>query len=321
MTISFFDIEKSETYIFKDRVKRHRLLFNNESLTLEAAKKNTKTEILYVRSLSQVTADILRELPKLEFIATRSTGFDNIDLDYCKKKGITVSNVPSYANNSVAENTFLLMLALSHKLMPAVSQTKSGHFDMRDLRGFEIMGKTLGVIGLGNIGSRVVEIAKGFDMKVLVTTKHPSPERAKKHQVKFVDLPILLKKSDIITLHVPLTDETYHMINKKNIGLMKKGSLLINTSRGAVVETEEVILALEKGVLAGSGLDVLEDESIFSSGNQNNHPLYRKLLDKKNVIITPHNAYNSHEAIQTILTISAENINAYLEGKPINRVI
>lgn len=316
MIISFFDVEKSEQPIFEKAISGHKLLFHQDSLTEKKAAENNQTEILYVRSLSIVSSAILKNLPKLKFIASRSTGVDHIDLNYCRQRGVVVSHVPAYATNSVAEHTMMLILSLAHKMLPSIQQLRLGHFHAEDLRGSELIGKTLGVIGLGNIGSRVVEIAKGFGMKILATTKHPSKARAEKHQLKFVELKKLLRECDIVTLHVPLTDETYHLINKNNIILMKKGSLLINTARGAVVDTKALIWALDKGIIKGAGLDVLEGEE--------NPKIWRKsykLFKEKNVIITPHNGYNSMEAIRTILDISALNIKAYLKGKPIHRVV
>lgn len=322
MNISFFDIENSERSIFTSAIHGHTLLFYRESLTKRNIAVAQDADALYIRSFSILTKDILSQLPKLKFITTRSTGYDNIDVSYCREKGIIVCHVPIYATNTVAEHTFALLLALSHHLFKAQQQVKQGVVDAESLRGFEITGKTLGVVGLGNIGSRVVEIAKGFGMNILVTTKHPHLSRAKKHGVTFVEFSTLLGWSDIVSFHVPLTNETRHMINKKTITLMKKGSILINTSRGPVVETEAIVFALKRGILAGSGLDVLEDEAIFKNKRRTKgkSDWNRVLLSQKNVIITPHNAYNSREAIDRILRISADNIFAFLKGKPINRV-
>lgn len=324
MIITFFDIQNSEKDVFKKAITGHKLIFHNQSLNSKLASLRKDTQILYIRSLSVATASILNKFPHLKLITTRSTGYDNIDLGYCRQKGITVCNVPAYASNRVAEYTFMLMLALSHRMMQSIKQMQNCRFNYNELRGFELKGKTLGVAGLGNIGSRVVEIAKGLSMNILVATKHPSPARAKKHRVKFVDFSTLLEKCDIVTLHVPLNGETTHMINKKNIVFMKKGSLLINTSRGKVVETDAVVWALEKGILEGAGLDVLEDETIYTNNKRMGNPkiqsINRKLMQGKNVIITPHNAYNSQEAIKTILEVSAQNINAFLRGKPINTI-
>ncbi len=322
MNISFFDIENSERPIFTSAIHGHTLSFYRESLTKGNIAIVQDADALYIRSFSILTKDILDQLSKLKFITTRSTGYDNIDVAYCREKGIIVCHVPIYATNTVAEHTFALLLALSHYLFKAQQQVKQGVVDAESLRGFEITGKTLGVVGLGNIGSRVVEIAKGFGMNILVTTKHPHPSRAKKHGVTFVEFPTLLGRSDIVSFHVPLTNETRHMINKKTITLMKKGSILINTSRGPIVETEALVFALKRGILAGSGLDVLENEGIFKNihRTKGKSDWNRVLLSQENVIITPHNAYNSRESIERILKISADNIFAFLKGKPINRV-
>lgn len=321
MKIAFFDLLQSEQRVFKIISANYDCVFNKSSLTKQIASTISDTQVLYIRSIAKLTKEILVELPQLEFITTRSTGFDHIDLEYCKKHKIVVSSVPTYATNAVAEHTFALLLGLSRKLLLCINQTKHGIVDAEKLRGFELKGKTLGVIGFGNIGSRVVEIARGFDMHILVTTKHPSTSRANKHRVQFVDLPTLLQKSDIVSLHVPLTDETKHMINQNNIHLFKKDSILINTSRGPVVDTDALILGLETGVLAGAGIDVLEDERVFKRKYRTLRNRSRFLLEHNNVIITPHNAYNTKEAYQTILNLSAENISAYIKGKPINRVL
>ncbi len=325
MKIAFFDIQPSEQNVFKRISARHSCVFSKQSLTKDGASAISDTHILYIRSIADLTKEILVELPNLQCITTRSTGVDHIDLTYCKDHGIVVSNVPTYATNAVAEHAVALMLMLSRKMMLSIDQVKKKAVDERKLRGHELTGKTLGVIGLGNIGSRVVEIAQGFGMNVLVTTKHPSASRAKRHRVQFVALPTLLQKSDIVSLHVPLTDETYHMINKNTIVSMKKSSILINTARGAVVDTRALMYALDHKVLGGAGLDVLEDESIFrrsdNKGSLSPQASQIDLLERKNVVVTPHNAYNSEEAYQTILKISTENIAAFLRGRPINRVV
>lgn len=321
MKIAFFDIQQSERLVFEIISANHDCLFFQSSLTKQIASTISDTQILYIRSIAKLTKEILVKLPKLQFITTRSTGFDHIDLEYCKKHKIVVSSVPTYATNAVAEHTFALLLGLSRKLLLCVNQTKNGIVDVEKLRGFELKGKTLGVVGLGNIGSQVVEIARGFGMNILVTTKHPSTSRASKYRVQFVDLHTLLQKSDIVSLHVPLTEETIHLININNITSLKNNSIIINTSRGQVVDTDALIFGLETGILKGAGIDVLEDERIFKCKHLNLRNSSMSLLEHKNVIITPHNAYNTKEAHQTILTISAENIGAYIKGKPINRII
>lgn len=327
MIISFFDITEDERIKFTSLPTEHMFVFHKQSLTKQNVATIKETDILYVRSFSQVTANILGRLPKLKYIATRSTGFDNIDIDYCKQRGIVVSNVPSYATNAVAEHTFGLLLSLTHNIASCVQVSRTGQY-LVGPQGFDIFGKTIGIVGLGNIGVRVAEIAKGFGMRVLVNSKHPSSKRAKMHSVKFIDLSTLLKESDIVTFHVPLTDETHHMLNMGNISLLKKGNILLNTSRGEIIETQAIHWALQHEILYGAGLDVLENEQGLKeySGGSNRGSLditslnYKLMIDKR-VMITPHNAYHTKEALDTILRISYENIMAFLEGNPINRVV
>lgn len=327
MVISFFDITDEERTCFALLSSGHSCSYFKESLTIENVESIHDTEILYIRSFSLASATIIRRLPKLRFIATRSTGFDNIDIDYCKQNKIVVSNVPSYATNAVAEHTFGLLLSLAHNITSCVEISRTGRYVVGP-QGFDIFGKTIGIVGLGNIGVRVAEIAKGFGMRVLVNSKHPSSKRARMHGVKFIDLSTLLKESDIVTLHVPLTDETHHMLNMGNISFLKKGSILLNTSRGEIIETQAIHWALQHEILYGAGLDVLENEQGLKeyNGGSKRGPLditslnYKFMIDKR-VLITPHNAYHTKEALDTILRISCENIMAFLEGNPINRVV
>lgn len=327
MIISFFDITDEERISFAFLPSEHSFLYNKDSLTAKNAVLVSETEILYVRSFSLVTADILRYLPKLRFIATRSTGFDNIDIEYCKQHNIVVSNVPSYATIAVAEHTFGLLLSLAHNITSCVEESRTGHYKVGP-QGFDIFGKTIGIVGLGNIGMKVAVIAKGFGMRILVCTKHPEVKRSKIKGVMFVSLQSLFIESDIVTFHVPLTDETHHMLNMKNIPFLKKGCILLNTSRGEVIETKAIDWALQKGLLSGAGLDVLEEEQALkvyeltpSSVHSEVVMLNRKFMTDKRVLVTPHNAYQTKEALNTILRISAENIAAFLKGKPINRVV
>ncbi len=325
--LSFFDTTADEQSLFLSLLPSgHQLLFHRGSLTKENVSAIKETDVLYVRSFSQVTSDILRLLLKIKFIAMRSTGFDNVDVGFCKKHGIIVSNVPSYATNAVAEHTFGLLFALSHHIVACAQKTRDGSFG-EGPQGFEISGKSIGIVGLGNIGSRVAQIAKGFCMNVLATTKHPTLSRAKRYGVTFVDFPTLLKKSDVVTFHVPLTDETFHMLNVGNVSLLKQGSVLLNTSRGEVFETQAILRALKSGPLLGVGLDVLENEKRLKEHQDERLSasdiiaLNQKLMADPRVIVTPHNAYHTEEAIDTILHISAQNIIAFLKGKPINRVV
>jgi D-lactate dehydrogenase len=253
-------------------------------------------------------------------IATRSTGFDHIDLAAAKARGITVVNVPSYGENTVAEFAFALILALARRVIDADERVReTGTFSQTDLRGFDLAGKTLGVVGTGRIGAHLIRMAQGFDMKVIGFDAYPNTALAEKLGFPYVSLPELLAASDIVTLHVPYNQQTHHLINTETITHLKKGSYLINTARGAIVETEALIEALKSETLAGAALDVLEEETKLQEGSalseENNY-----LIAHPRVIVTPHVAFNTLEAVKRILDTTAENIKGFSAGSPINLV-
>jgi D-lactate dehydrogenase len=289
---------------------------------LELAKKY---DIISPFVYSKMDKEVLNKLPNLKMIATRSTGMDHIDAEECKKRKIEVFNVPVYGSKTVAEYTFALMLAITRKVVEAHQSVEDGEFNPEGLTGIDLEGKTLGVVGAGNIGRNVIKIARAFGMKVLAVDPNLKPELAKKIGCKIVDLEICLKESDIVTLHVPAIKETFHMIDRKNIKLMKKGSYLINTSRGAVIETEAIIWALNNKVLAGAGLDTTEDESSLENMSMvmSNKPTkdelqdvltFHLLKDRDDVVFTPHNAFNTKEAVGRIIGTTVENIKNYIKN-------
>ena len=332
MNITFMEIEDWEIPILQEKLKEHNLSFYKEHLDEVNVVKLKDSDILSVFIYSPLTAEILDKIPKLKLIVTRSMGFDHIDLEYCKKHGITVCNVPTYGANTVAEHTFALILAISRKIIPSIEQTRKGSFAVDGLRGFDLHGKSIGVIGVGHIGTEVIRIAQGFGMNVIAYTRHPSEELAKKLKITFHSLNTLLGLSDIITLHVPFSKETRHMINKRNIGKCKKGCILINTARGGLIETEAIVYALEKGIFSAAGLDVLEEEcgikeerellsGKFIETCDLKTQLYNHvLLRRENVFITPHNAFNSTEALNTILHVTIENILSFINRNPVNNI-
>ena len=280
-------------------------------------------EVISVFVNHPVDAAEMDKYPKLKLIATRSTGVDHVDAEEAKKRGITVASVPGYGAPTVAEFAFALVLALSRKVCDAHKQvTETGSFSQKGLTGFDLAGKTIGVVGCGKIGQHTARIAKGFGMHVLVSDAFKNDALAKEIGFAYAELPELLGASDIVSLHVPYIKETHHLINIGNIGQIKKGAYLINTARGAVVETAALVKALEDGVLAGAGLDVLEeegdmqDEMHLLSGP---HPKEEELkvvlenhylIDHPRVIITPHIAFDTREAIERILDTTVENIRA-----------
>jgi D-lactate dehydrogenase len=287
--------------------------------------------LLSVFIRSPVTADLLGQMPSLRFIATRSTGYDHVDLEACRARGIAVSNVPTYGENTVAEHTFGLILALSRKIHQAYVRTVRGDFSLAGLRGFDLKGRTLGVVGTGNIGLHAIRIGRGFGMDVLAYDVREQHLLAEVLGFRYVPLDELIAQADIVSLHVPYFPATHHLINRERLTRMKRGSLLINTARGGLVDTEALLWALDEGILAGAGLDVIEGEELIGEERlllrQGAAPEQLQaairghlLLQRDNVIFTPHIAFNSEEALQRILDTTVENVRAFLDGKPINLV-
>ncbi len=332
MKLYFFETERWENFYLQKKLTGHETIFHHDILSLDNVSQYQDAELISVFIYSHLTRELLEKMPNLKFITTRSTGFDHIDLEYCKEKNICVCNVPRYGTHTVAEQAFALLLALTRRLFVSVEHTKKGDFDLKNLTGTELCDKILGVVGLGDIGNSMIQIAKGFGMKVVVYTHHPDEETAKKLGITFLDLNELFRVSDIVTLHVPYNKETHHLINKKNIKKFKRGSILINTARGPLVQTEALLLGLEEGILAGVGLDVLEEETVIKEEREllTEHYLTKSnmktllmdhiLMTKDNVLITPHNAFNSIEALHTILDITVNNILGFIQQKSLNIV-
>ncbi len=288
---------------------------------IELAKKY---DIVSVFIYSKMDKEVLDKLPDLKMIATRSTGVDHIDVGECKKRKIEVMSVQAYGSNTVAEYTFGLILAVAKNIVEAHQAVEEDEFSPEGLTGIDLFGRTLGIVGLGKIGVNVAKMAKGFGMKILAVERTPDEKIVKKYGIKIVDLETLLKESDVVTLHVPAMKETYHLINRDNIKLMKEGSILVNTARGAVVETSALIWALNKNILRGVGLDVVEEEdkveslSMVMSQRPKKEDLqdvlsYHMLRDRDDVVFTPHNAFNTEEAIGRIIKTTVENIKQFLK--------
>lgn len=331
MKIVFFEIKGWEKRFLKKRLKDHTLEFYDESLSLQNVGKIINFDAVSVFIYSKINKQIIQKLPKLKLITTRSTGFDHIDLKECKKRKIVVSNVPFYGENTVAEHTFALILSLSRNIHKAYVRTLRRDFSIEKLKGFDLEGKTLGVIGAGHIGLHVIRIAKGFGMNVLAYDIKKDKFLSEVLGFQYVSLEEILKKSDIITLHVPYNKSTHHLINKDTIKLIKKGAIIINTSRGGIIDTGALIKALDKKILAGAGLDVLEGEELIKEEKQLLYDPKKAgalgelvkdhiLLSKDNVVFTPHIAFYSQEALERILDTTVQNIIAFLSKKAQNIV-
>jgi D-lactate dehydrogenase len=292
--------------------------FMESALTKDLLPQIAENEIVGVFMDSKIDADVFAALPNLKFLTTLSTGFDHIDMKAAEAKGIVVSSVPAYGENTVAEFAFALLLALSRKIREASHRVQEeGKFNTDGLRGFDLHGKTIGVIGTGRIGKHAVRMAKGFGMKVVAYDAYQDDVFAKDMDFPYVSLNDLLAQSDVITIHCPHVPETHHLINEQNIFQIKHGAYLINTARGPIVETAALTKALRSGILAGAGLDVLEEEDVLRGGVT---AVDADIIRMPNVIVTPHNAFNTDEAFMRILDTTIENIVAYTKGVPINLV-
>jgi len=332
MRIAFFELEEWEqAELRKGLFEGHELHLSTEPLNERTLREEHDAEIISVFVHSQLNRAALDKLPNLKFIATRSTGFDHIDLAWCRERGIQVSNVPSYGENTVAEHTFALILALSRNIHKAFVHTLAHRIPFEQLRGFDLAGKTLGVVGAGRIGLHVIKIAKGFGMNVVAFDVRHEPLLAEVLNFRYVPLEELLKASDIVSLHCPYSPKTHHLIHLENIRLFKRGALLINTARGGLVDTAALTQALDEGILAGAALDVLEGEELLKDERQilaqplaqdklRTLLLNHSLLNRDNVVITPHIAFNSREAVGRILDTTLENLRAFLHGQPQNLV-
>lgn len=330
--IVFYEIEDWETDYIKKSFPNDSLSFTVKKVQEEENTDYFNAEMISTFIYSELTRDMLSKFPNLKLITTRSTGFDHIDLDYCKEKNIAVVNVPTYGAHTVAEHTFALILAISRKLIPTLERSRRGNFSLEGLTGFDLAGKTLGVVGTGKIGGKVIKLAQSFEMNVLVLTRHPE-EIAEMENVKAAPLEEILANSDIVTLHLPHTQETHHIINRDTIKLFKKGSILINTARGPLVETQAVLDGLETGILSAAGLDVLEEECTLKEERElltdeflkqcdiKTQLLNHVLLDRDEVLFTSHNAFNSKESVHQILDVTLENIKAFEKGNVQNSVI
>lgn len=328
MNITFFEVADWEKEALKNNFPQAR--FVEEKLTDENVSPYIDSEIISCFIYSALDRNILSKFPNLKFISIRGTGFDNTDKTYCTEKGIKISNVPEYGSRTVAEYTFALILNLTRKIYQSINQSKILNFDHSLIKGVDLYGKKIGIVGLGKIGINVAEIANGFGMEVYTLLRNKKEELDQKLKINYTDLETLIGESDIITLHLPLNPETKHIINKENITKFKKGSYLINTARGGLIDTQALLLGLEQGILEGIALDVLEDERemqeelevLTNEFNKNTDyetlVLNHVLLNHPKVLITPHNAFNSGEALTRITTTTIQNIEGFVKGEPIN---
>lgn len=332
MKIVVFEVEQWERKAFDELQAEHELVFTDAELSADNAGQYADADIISTFIYSKLNAAVLQQFKQLKLIATRSTGFDHIATDYCEQNGITVANVPTYGKNTVAEHAFALLLAISHRTIDAVDRTRRGDFSQQGLQGFDLRGKTLGVVGTGDIGEYAIRIARGFGMPVLAFDVKPKAELAEELDFRYVELPELLANADVVTLHVPANPATHHLISDDEFAQMKDGAILINTARGSVVDVQALVRALAEEKIAAAGLDVLPEEPVIREEAELLRSVYQRehnqqtlladhvLLRLRNVIITPHSAFNTREAVGRILDTTVENIAAFMRGNAPNVV-
>lgn len=332
MKIVAYEVEPWERECFAPLENEHEVVFHEETLSTDNAAGDADSDVISTFIYSDCQAEVLEAFDQLGLIASRSTGVDHIDMEYCREHDVAVANVPSYGKNTVAEHAFALLLALSHHVVEAAERTDRGEFSQQGLRGFDLMGKTLGVLGTGDIGEHALRIGKGFGMELVAYDVVRKEDLAEEIGFEYAELEDLLGRSDVITIHVPLNDSTRGMIAAERFEQMKDGVVLINTARGAIVDVEALTDALANGKVSAAGLDVLpeepavrDDTALLRKRFRKDHDLSALLADhvllrQKNVIVTPHSAFNTTEAIQRILQTTVENIAAFERGEPENLV-
>lgn len=314
MKILFTEVEPADEPTIRDLCQSHDIQIYgdipSEDEIIQMA--DPEVEVISTFIYTKIGPKVIDHFPNLKLIATRSTGFDHIDIRYAAEKNIPVCNVPQYGFNTVAEHAFALLLDIVRHLSPSWDRVRTGNFDYHGFRGIDLKEKTMGILGTGKIGQHAAKIAKGFEMEVLAFDVFQNHEAAREIGFEYVELDELLAKSDMISIHVPLLDSTRHLINDESIAKMKPGMIIINTARGGIVNTDAVVRGLQSGKLGGAGLDVVENELAMTK----DHPL----LNAKNVIVSPHTAFYTHEAMTRIINTTYENITAFEKGEPVNRV-
>ncbi len=271
------------------------------------------TEIISPFITTQFTRAVIEKLPKVKLIATRSVGYDHIDLEACIERGVLVSNVPDYGSHVIAEHVFALLLATIRHVHAGDAKVRSGTFDYHGLRGMALRGRTIGIVGTGKIGRKVARIAHGFGMKILAVDQCRNTEIEDLLGVRYVTIPELLKESDIVTLHIPGTKETEHIIDAKAFTLMKPGAVLVNTARGSLIDSHALLAALKKGTLHWALLDVLEHEQNFEEN--------KELVSHPHVVTTPHIAFYADDSMRTMFNDCFRSIDQWIQGKVLDHQV
>jgi D-lactate dehydrogenase len=321
MKVLFYSAKKFEIPYFDVANHTHiDLIYTEERLSMKTVNLARGYEYISVFTADDVSADIVKQLhlSGVTHIAVRAAGFDNVDLKIANELGIHVANVPEYSPYSVAEHAITLMLALNRKVVTANEQVHQHNFKLDNLVGFDLYGKTAGIIGTGRIGKIASKILHGFGCKLLGYDIDPDRKLKEEYNLRYCSLHELCVYSDIITIHTPLNHNTKYLIDRKLFAGMKKGVMIINTSRGAVVKTEDLITFLENGIIGAYGMDVYEHEKgIFfydHSAGRLHDTMLLKLMSMKNVLVTPHQAFATYEALTNIAETTFYNLLEWNAG-------
>jgi D-lactate dehydrogenase len=332
MIISFFSTQSYDKTFFDRHNKNNEIRYFDVSLTEQTAALAKGSQAVCVFVNDKITEGVIQQLSKMgiQLIVLRCAGYNNVNLEAAKQHGLTLVRVPAYSPHAVAEHAVALILTLNRKTHKAYNRVREGNFSLDRLTGFDLYGKTVGVVGTGKIGETFCRIMLGFGCKVLAydvvenkalkAVDEGNPDASGKG-VTFSSLENLLKQSDIVSLHCPLNDATRHLINTDSLKTMKKGAMLINTGRGALIDTHAVIEALKTGQLDYLGIDVYEQEDklFFKDFSESiiQDEVILRLMSFPNVLITAHQAFFTEEALTQIALITLQNISDFEENKPL----
>ena len=321
MRTAVFSTHRFEEQYLLAAKGKHELVLLAPALSKETVTMAKGCSAVSIFVNDDASAPVLQALSKLgiAFIVFRSAGYNNVDLEAAAKLGIKLARVPEYSPFAVAEHTVALMLTLNRKLIRAHNRIRELNFSLDGLTGFDMHGKTAGIVGMGKIGRRVAGILQGFGCTLLAYDPFPDQEWGAANGVEFVSLEELFSRSDIISLHAPLTKETRYMVNKASISKMKKGVMLVNTGRGALIQTRDVIEALKSGQIGYLGLDVYEEEKglFFEDHSEDilQDDVIARLMTFSNVLITSHQAFLTDTALHNIATTTAFNLDCFEKGE------
>ena len=327
MKVVFFDVEHyEEEYLHKQSGGRYILVKDALNDLSPLNPEYADADVISVFTTSRVNAKVLKQFKNLKLIALRSVGFNHVDMQYCRENHIVVENSPNYGNQSVAEFALALLMDVLRKVTMSYLGYKDAKVHPSCLMGLELYGKTMGIVGLGAIGSTFAKISHGLGMKILGYDKNEKENLKRDLNVVYTDFDTLVRKSDFISIHAPLTQENYHMFDEDSFEKMKNSAILINTGRGELIDTSALFNALVNKKILGAGLDVLENEQTITDVDYmlginrldkltlEQTIINSRLFQLDNVILTPHIAYNTKEAVERILSTTVNNIKQFGVG-------